>query len=337
MCSREFTYRQVKDYYSDMANVADEFNIATGFVSNASIVELISLVKFRNEHGNDIKLNMLIGMNYLYGFTKVQYDAIKELSSFLHNNSIGAIYVSKTKYYHGKMYSFNKNGECLAAFIGSSNLGSFVGASSSYVEADVLFWKHDASALDHRIKDVIRCLGTNLIEIPPITNFKKPKFTLLNGNYNVERVPGEYARLLSHGLGYSIELPLKTKLKSNLNAYFGAGKTPDRYSPRDWYEVEIIINKDTPGIDKLPAKNEEFVVITDDDYKFRCTRQGDNGKNLRTIGDLRILGKWIKGHMEAEGALKLGQPVTEDTLKRFGKNKLVLTPTKDNIWLLKME
>lgn len=90
-------------------------------------------------------------------------------------------------------------------------------------------------------------------------------------------------------------------------------------------------------MDKLPKEDEEFTVITDDHFMFKCKRQGDYGKNLRTVGDLRILGKWIKGHMEAEGTLKLGEMVTEETLEKFHKSKLVFTPTKSGIWLLKME
>lgn len=333
----KFTFKEVKDCYSVFANEADEFNIATGFVSNDSIVELSNLVEFRNEHNNNIKLNMLIGMNYLDGFTRIQYDAIKKLSSFLLENEIGKICVSKMAYYHGKMYSFNKGGNCLAAFIGSSNLGSFVGSSSNYIEADAMFNDAEASQLDDRIKEIIRSLGTDINDIEPITDFKEQNFTLLNDNSYVRKAHGEYKRLVSEQLGHSIDLPLKTEPKSNLNAYFGAGKIKDRYSPRNWYEVEYIINKGIPGYNRLPAKDEVFTVVTDDDYKFECQRQGDDGKNLRTVGDLRILGKWIKGHMEQSGALKLGSPVTEETLQKFGKTKMVLTPTKEGVWLLKME
>ena len=337
MFAGKFTFKEVKDYYSTLANEADEFNIATGFVSNDSIVELSNLVKFRNDHANNIKLNMLIGMNYLDGFTKIQYDAIKELSSFLSENDMGKVCVSKMAYYHGKMYSFDKGGNCLAAFIGSSNLGSFVGSVSNYIEADAMFNDKQASILDDRIKEVIQCLGTDIHDIEPITDFKEPDFSLLNDNSYVYKEPGEYQHLISQQLGYSVALPLKTEPKSNLNTYFGAGKIKNRYSPRNWYEVEYIINKGIPGYDRLPAKDEVFTVVTDDDYKFKCQRQGDYGKNLRTIGDLRILGKWIKGHMEQCGALKLGEPVTEMTLNKFGKTKMVLTPTKEGIWLLKME
>lgn len=337
MFAGKFSFKEVKNYYSILANEADEFNIATGFVSNDSIVELSNLVKFRNEHANNIKLNMLIGMNYLDGFTRIQYDAITELSSFLSENKIGKVYVSKMAYYHGKMYSFDKGGSCLAAFIGSSNLGSFVGSASNYIEADAMFNDKEAAKLDDRIKGVIQCLGTDIQDIEPITDFKEPDFTLLNDNSYVRKVPGEYQNLVSQQLDYSVNLPLKTEPRSNLNTYFGAGKIKDRYSPRNWYEVECIINKGTPGLDHLPAKGEVFTVVTYDDYKFECKRQGDYGKNLRTIGDLRILGKWIKGHMEQCGALKLGEPVTEITLRKFGKTKMVLTPTKEGVWLLKME
>lgn len=252
--SGKFESREVKDFYKDLVEDADQFNIATGFVSNVSILELEDLVTYRQKNtAKAMKLNLFIGMNYIEQFTKLQYDALMELNKHLQMDNLGDVFVSKELRYHGKMYSFLKNGVCEAGFIGSSNLGSFKAG------------------------------------------------------------------------------------KSNLNTYFGAGKIKGRFSPRNWYEVEIIISKKLENLDKLPQEDEEFTVITDDHFMFKCKRQGDYGKNLRTVGDLRILGKWIKGHMEAEGALKLGEMVTEETLEKFHKSKLVFTPTKSGIWLLKME
>jgi len=76
--------------------------------------------------------------------------------------------------------------------------------------------------------------------------------------------------------------------------------------------------------------------VTEDGYKFDCKRQGDYGKNFRSCHDLKILGRWIKGHMEEDGALQIGTPVTDDTLRKFGKNKLVFEKKDDNVWLLSM-
>lgn len=69
---------------------------------------------------------------------------------------------------------------------------------------------------------------------------------------------------------------------------------------------------------------------------FQCARQGTNNKNFRSVGDLRILGKWIKGQMENEGVIQCGELVTQDTLKAFGKSKLVLTKSSEDFWYIEL-
>lgn len=339
--SAKYKTREVRDYYKDLIEDADQFNIATGFVSNASIIELQDLITYRQSSAKVMKLNLFIGMDYIEQFTKLQYDALIVLNEHLKKDKLGDIFVSKDLRYHGKMYSFMKNGVCQAGFIGSSNLGSFLGTTSDYIESDLLLRNEAAETLNTRINNIIEALGTNFSDLPKIVDFKEPTFNLLDDNSYVKKVPvNEYKEICSKSLGYSIAVPLKVGAKaskSNLNAYFGAGKIKGQFSPRNWYEVEIIISNRLEDLDKLPRKDEEFTVITNDCFMFKCKRQGDYGKNLRTVGDLRILGKWIKGHMEAEGALKLGELVTEATLEKFQKSKLVFTPTKSGVWLLKME
>ena len=61
-------------------------------------------------------------------------------------------------------------------------------------------------------------------------------------------------------------------------------------------------------------------------------------KIFRSAHDLKILGRWIKGQMENAGALKLGDKVTEETLRKFGKSSLVLTQSVDkDFWILTLE
>ena len=325
----------VQDYYVKLVQSATTFNIATGFISNESIVELESLVKYRK---GSLSLNLLIGMNYLDKFTRLQYDALRRLSQTLYNNRIGNIFVSKEVYYHGKMYSFEENGVCTGAFVGSSNLGSFVNSSTSLVESDVFIDGDDAQKVNSRIRDIISVIGTNFADVPEITDFRSSDFSLLNNHDFVQKVtPERVTELEQKKTGIVITIPLKTKPKSNLNAYFGAGKIKNKYSPRNWYEVELIISKKNPHYNMLPPAEIPFTVVTNDGFLFQCKREGSYGKNFRSTPELTILGKWIKGHMEAEGALKLGEPVTEDILTRFGKTNLEMTKTsEEGVWLLKM-
>ena len=128
--------KNINDYTSKYFETATQLNIATGFISNESIAELKRLVEYRER---SLNLSLFIGMNYIDGFTKLQYDAVKELGANLLANGIGNVYVSPKALFHGKMYSFLKGDQCLGAFVGSSNLGSFIGTSQNLIESDIFF------------------------------------------------------------------------------------------------------------------------------------------------------------------------------------------------------
>lgn len=88
-----------------MVDNATDFNIATGFITNDSIAALKQIVEFRE---GKLNISLFIGMNYLEGFTKPQYIAVRELNNYLITNNLGAVYLSPKALYHGKMYSFMK-------------------------------------------------------------------------------------------------------------------------------------------------------------------------------------------------------------------------------------
>lgn len=331
---RGITYKTISDYRNDLINEASEFNIATGYISNDSLVELKRIVAFRKK---EISINLFVGMNYLEGFTKLQYNSLKDLSTFLVAEEAGQVYVSPSALYHGKMYSFNDaRGKCIGAFVGSSNLSSFLGTSQNYIESDIFFHGAEAESVDKNLKGVIASLGQPFHYMEPITTFLPAEKDLLKDLEHVKKLkPDDFNRALTKVVGPSVEIPLKTKPKSNLNTYFGKGKTKEKYSPRSWYEVEIIISKKLIGRDSLP-QNIPFKVLTPEGYMFECSRQGTDYKNFRSVGDLRILGKWIKGQMENDGVIQCGQLVTKETLDAFGKTKLVLTKSSEDFWYIEL-
>ena len=326
--------KYVDSYIGDYFNEATQINIATGFISNESIAELRRLVSFRE---NSLNVSLFIGMNYLDGFTKLQYNAVRDLGSFLRDENLGRVLVSPRAMYHGKMYSFMKEDNCLASFVGLSNLGSFIATSRNLIESDICLHAEEGLFVNDKIKEISRILGQSILEVAEPTRFNEPKVGLLDGYENVEKLPKEQRdRYFSAKTDIVVKIPLKTEPKSNLNTYFGAGKIKGKFSRRDYYEVEIIINKNTPNNKLLP---EECCVITEEGgYKFLCGRQGDYLKNFRSQSDLKILGRFIKGLMENAGALEIGKPVTEETLQLFGKRYMVLTKTSiDNCWILSLE
>lgn len=329
--------KSITDIRASLINEATVFNIATGFISSESLVELQRIADLREK---ELKINLFIGMNYLSGFTKLQYIVLERLSEYLTSQNLGTVYLSPKALYHGKMYSFtNNDGECIGSIIGSSNLASFLGVSNNNIENDVYFDGKEADSINEHIENLINDIGKKFTELDPITDFLPPEKDLLKGHEHVKKLSDdEYNGIVSQSTSLKVEIPLKAHKKSNLNPYFGKGKVKNRYSPRSWYEVELIIPQNTPNIDILPDKTKgPFWVVTPNHYSFSCNRQGDYSKNFRSSKDLKILGKWIKGEMENAGVIVCGQLVTKETLKKFGKTKVVLRKTKSDYWLISME
>lgn len=337
---RSIQGENVSDYRSSLIQTASEFNIATGFVSSESLVELQRIADLRN---GELSINLFIGMNYLSGFTQLQYKVLERLDEYFRLNKIGSIYVSPRALFHGKMYSFNNaEGKCIGSFIGSSNLASFLGVSQNNIEIDLHYIGEEASLINKQINNIVHDLGISFYNAETPTHFLPSEQNLLRGHENVKEITQEeYSSLSSQCDGTTVEIPLKAGPryeKSNLNPYFGKGKVIGRYSPRSWYEVELIIPKHTPNIELLPDKHDgPITVVTPEHYSFQCERQGDNGKNFRSSKDLRILGKWIKGEMENAGVVTCGDLVTKETLIKFGKTKIVLKKSTNGYWLINME
>lgn len=97
--------KSISNIFNGLVDNATDFNIATGFITNDSIAALKQIVEFRE---GKLNISLFIGMNYLEGFTKPQYIAVRELNNYLITNNLGAVYLSPKALYHGKMYSFMK-------------------------------------------------------------------------------------------------------------------------------------------------------------------------------------------------------------------------------------
>ncbi len=323
-----------KDIWKKNLERATNLKIATGYVSADAIIELMKVIEVNSKP----HIDLLIGMHYFDKFTPTQYDAVKSLDHLLRDKQLGCIYLSDKRRYHGKMCSFADSSSCYSALVGSSNLSSITGVSESKYEVDCLFEEQAVvNNIDTTISEIILRLGTKISELPPITDFNVTN-SLLENQYGVTKVSNsEYADILSTKTEVEFDIPAKTAPKSNLNVFFGKGRentSTGFIMPRPWYEVELIVSNKITRNDYYP-KGCEFTVYTDDHWSFKCSTNGDYSKNFRSADDLKILGRWIKGRLEASGALKIGTPVTAETLEKYGNDKITLSATRDpNIWLL---
>ena len=92
--------KNIGDYRTSLIQTASELNIATGFVSSESLVELQRIADIRN---GELSIQLFIGMNYLSGFTQLQYKVLERLNEYFRLNNIGSVYLSPKALFHGKL------------------------------------------------------------------------------------------------------------------------------------------------------------------------------------------------------------------------------------------
>ena len=319
---------------------SDNIKIATGFITEESLLELKSILLFYYDENKAKSCSLVIGMHGREGFTRPQYDAAVDLAKFLKEKGIGSVRVCTAFKYHGKTYVFSKNGQPVpfSAILGSSNLGNIL--DSRQWEVDALLTDEGViTELDKLHDDLAEKASKDIVdEWPMPTSFIETP-DLLQDRIDVDKADrGEYERIEAAETGRVFDLLLKTEAKSNLNVYFGKGrlaKATGAIRPRHWYEVELIVPIEITQADGYPERDSVFRVYTDDGWTFDCKVQGDYGKNFRSAHDLKTLGRWIKGRLERAGCLQVGQPVTDEVFQKYGRHTISLKETRDrNIWLL---
>jgi hypothetical protein len=124
---------------------SDSVKIATGYITEDSLLELKSIFLFYFEEKKTKTCSLVIGMHGREGFTRAQYDAAIELATFLKENDLGSVRVCTAFKYHGKTYVFGKSGvpAPVSAMLGSSNLGNIL--DSRQYEVDALFTEEACS------------------------------------------------------------------------------------------------------------------------------------------------------------------------------------------------
>ncbi len=324
---------------------AIRLDIAVGYITADSLAALKQTVAYNN---NIEMLNLIIGMHRWDKFTKLEYNAALSLNDFLLSKRRGEVRLVTPFRFHGKLYSYSNQNGAFAGIVGSNNLGSIVESRTRTYEASVLFRdKRYAVKMREFIDRLSSDASDNLADCE-ITEFKE-RNTLLEDHENVDKLPNDkLAEVVSSLTETSFTIPLvkngKVPQKSNLNVFFGEGRlvrAKGVVQPRHWYETELIVPNTITTMSGYPKKDTAsavFDVVTDDGWKFSCKVSGDFSKNFRSKDDLKILGKWIKGRLENNGALDVGQLVTPETFNRYGRQDFTFTKTTiPNLWYLDFE
>lgn len=321
------------DVFFRLLGDAESVKIASGFVSEDSIATLLALY----ERGYNAELNLIAGMGGIDGFPQAQYNALVSLGEILRKGNFGNVFVAKVSRYHGKLYSFCSKQGGISAILGSSNLTKISSGERIY-DTDMLI-------TDEAINVEIETFLTKLQNqyCIPIEGISKDEIkirepdNLFSDYLGVEKIPAVDLHNVINSLTQTrFEVPIKPERKSHLNCYFGEGrKQPSGLIvPRDWYETDIMVGKEVRDKRGYP-KFKTFTVITDDGYRFECVTNGDDAKSFRSHKDLKIIGRWLKGRMEASGALQVGEFASQEIQQKYGRESFsLIKTTSPNVWFL---
>jgi hypothetical protein len=335
-------YTNYKDFgglfgarFEDLIKKSTSATIASGYTSGDIVAKYEGDFGRIAEQGGDVTL--LLGMALFEGLPRSTYDKLYDINKDLQskNASCGGVKVVwSPKCFHGKIYRFNCADQTYY-FGGSSNF------SRSGLEGNLEFTSQitDPNTVDETenylnwlLEDKQSVNIASLASFPIIENVTTDLLKVYKKKFVTKK-----AVTPPPGTPY-VDISLSRidgQQRSSLNTFFGKGRwsrSTGIVAPRDWYEVEIIVDIATTSNPLYPEGN--FTAHTVDGDSFSCRTQGDYLKNLRSRGDLKILGRWIKGKLQRSGALRPFEPVTSKTLELYGRDYIRLYQLSADEYLL---
>lgn len=326
------------EYFNEAAASCDRLEIAVGYVSKASLEELEKIVK---DNGiSNVCLN--IGMYYLEGMPEGTYYKALSLNKAWKQAGVGEVRIVKAFKYHGKLYTFYKNGYPVSGIIGSNNLGAIKLEASNLRQYEI----STVTEIPEEIEEVFKIISklkepncsANIEEIK-VPLVREINSALVDQEFVTKITSDEVAAYKRDITDLSFEIPLKVPVNhddqkmrgSNINVCYASGRK------RIWWEIEMVVGKEIRDLPGYPEHQVPFMAVTDDGWKFKAWTCGQNNKNLYSKDDLKIMGRWIKGRLVASGLVEPVNQVeadttfkgliTEEILEKYGRKSITLTKT----------
>lgn len=327
---------------------AQQICIAVGYISRTSLAELERLA----EKNQNRKIILIIGMYYLEGFPEKLYHQTMALAEKWKNEGRGEIRLVIPMKYHGKAYCFYRTeGQRMVAFagiIGSANLSALKPDALTRRQYELsCLLESDASVheLAEHLEDLCDDkLSQNILEVKNI-NLIEEKNTSMSGIEFVKKVPSADVEFFNNQSAVtSFRLKLKVPkseerflddgrhfTKSNINVAYAAPRSKKKN--RDWFEMQITVGSNIYKLPGYPQKHQPFFILTDDGYWFKAHTTSDNNKQFSAVGDELILGRWLKGRLEAAGLVERINDtgldkerkgmITQEMLAAYGRDELL--------------
>lgn len=343
---------------------ATTVNIASGYIGLDTFHHVEPRLREIVDQGGEVKIT--VGLGAFEGLRENMLNALQSFDKFCREKDPESG-VKACAYYrfHGKLYLIKKSNGQRIASVGSSNFSS--SGFGGQWEGNLLV--QDQSQVDEIDNYLQRLEESNAIDLAGVT-IKCHKKGGANKKSSVARsLPPKYSGTIPAKLSKpAFKIPIRTTERAHLNLFMGAGRKSwkthpydthlpksqrrkiEVYKPRDWYEVEIGIEKGGASkqlLSLLPDQTEpwEFTLVTQDGHahnaKFK--RKGSDKKDSRSLREVGLdfmtsprvdLGRILKGHLEELGVLRYGEPVTDEILKEANLKEMKFHKLKDGVFLL---
>lgn len=311
----------LSNYFIEFVEKSEHIIIAVGYVSEESLRYLADIIS----QNSKLSVTLVCGMAATEGLTEIQLRIAREINETLTRAGRGGVYVTPRMKYHGKVYLFQGEGFS-SCYVGSGNLSSIVPNYRDTFEAGVVLTETPEKIYEHLSKDVLsKQKPIDLAHVPIINDERSEMHAVVEAQaVSTQQV----VRIMNSPSTYEFKVPLKAEKLSSLNAHLGGGGGRVRGTggkrPRSWYEGELIVGKAVRAGVGYPSPGVPFTVVTDDGWTFDCMTSGQDGKNLRSVGKLSIFGTWLKSRFIEAGALKFGEPATDESIRKFGRDHLTM-------------
>lgn len=330
---------------------SDKIIFAVGYVSRNSLIKLDKLVSDNNIED----VTLIAGMYAIEGIPESIYIEITKLHNKWTQKGIGNIYLVDNMSYHGKLFTFWKNGKIFKTIEGSANLSVLAPVGINLRQYEIATSIEDPSINDDFRKHIEMLTNQSTTSASDLSSFKivHEPIELLSGIENVTAITESAVQSYQNmQTDISVSFPVKAPTfenrfsdgrndfaKSNINVCYGKGRKNAKgtYDRRSWYEAQLTVAKDICISSNYPSDNRPFFVITDDGYQFEAHTTSDNHKQFSAYDSDRIFGRWIKGRLVANGLLTPIDDVNEDRdhlgvvtkemLKQANMETIVLTKT----------
>ena len=232
---------KASEQFAECFAASDTVHIAVGYASKSALTELESLAE---KYGTK-KLTVTLGMYYIEGMPEGMFHKANELNRKWIDDGIGEIRVVFNMKYHGKLYTFYKEGRPVGAIVGSNNLGFIKLDASNRRQYEIAAFTDNAEEVSE-LQNFIDLLNESNCPINIADAEKMPLVREINkalvGQEFVEKVTDDTVKIYQeHQTNITFEIPLKVPKDlsdsnmrgSNINVCYAKGRK------RVWWETEI--------------------------------------------------------------------------------------------------